>query len=228
MKLATKDRPGGDELRRRAALEDPAVDDHADLVGERGGVLEVVGHEDRRQRELAQQLVELDPHGSPSCARRAPTAARRAAARPGSRASARASATRWRSPPDSSRPGRASRWEIRKRSSSSATGACAGAEAHVREHVEVGEQRVLLEQVAHLAPLGRHVDARRSVSSQRSLAERRRARDPGRSSPATTRSTVVLPGSRGPDERAVVGAVARASSAGRTRRSYEGDGRSGR
>ena len=52
----------GDELRGGAALEDRAVDDHADLIGERGGVLEVVGDEDGRQRELAEQLVELDPH----------------------------------------------------------------------------------------------------------------------------------------------------------------------
>ena len=32
------------------------------MVGERGGVLEVVGDENRRQCELAEQLVELDPH----------------------------------------------------------------------------------------------------------------------------------------------------------------------
>ena len=52
-----------DELGRGAALEDASVDDHADLVGERGGVFEIVGDEDRRQCELAEQLVELDPHG---------------------------------------------------------------------------------------------------------------------------------------------------------------------
>ena len=63
MKLATNGSAGDcDELGRCAALEDPAVDDHADPVGERGGVLEVVGDEDGRQRELAEQLVQLDPH----------------------------------------------------------------------------------------------------------------------------------------------------------------------
>ena len=41
-----------------------SVDDHADLVGERGGVLEVVRDEDGRQRELAQELLELGAHGS--------------------------------------------------------------------------------------------------------------------------------------------------------------------
>ena len=48
--------------RRRARcgvpeLAQPPVDDHADAVGERGRVLEVVGDEQRRQRELAQQLA---------------------------------------------------------------------------------------------------------------------------------------------------------------------------
>ena len=63
MKLATNGSAGdATSSAARAALEDPAVDDHADLVGERGGVLEVVGDEDGRQRELAEQLVELDPH----------------------------------------------------------------------------------------------------------------------------------------------------------------------
>ena len=39
-----------------------AVDDHADLVGERGRVLVVVRDEQRRQVELVQQLLELPAH----------------------------------------------------------------------------------------------------------------------------------------------------------------------
>ena len=75
--------------------------------------------------------------------------------------------------------------------------AASGAEADVREHVEVGEQRVLLEQVAHPATLRRHVDA---LAACRARCDRRapRRRVRGRSSPATTRSTVVLPAPDGP------------------------------
>ena len=44
-------------------LAELAVDDHADLVGERRRVLVVVRDEQRRQRELAQQLVQLAADG---------------------------------------------------------------------------------------------------------------------------------------------------------------------
>ena len=106
MKLATNGSAGaGDELGGRAALQDPAVHDHADPVGERGGILEVVRDEDRRQRELAEQLVQLDPHRrlGVGVERRERLVQQQDA---GSRASARASATRWRSPPESSRDAR--------------------------------------------------------------------------------------------------------------------------
>ena len=53
-----------DELGRGRELAQPAVDDHADLLGERGGVFEVVRDEDRRQRELVQQLLQLRAHRS--------------------------------------------------------------------------------------------------------------------------------------------------------------------
>ena len=60
------ERVGGsvDELARRRELAQLSVDDHADLVGERGGVLEVVGDEDGRQRELVQELLKLGAHRS--------------------------------------------------------------------------------------------------------------------------------------------------------------------
>ena len=53
-----------DELARALRAGAASVDEHADLVGERSGVLEVVGDEDRRQRELAQQLLQLGAHGA--------------------------------------------------------------------------------------------------------------------------------------------------------------------
>ncbi len=46
-------------------------------VGERGGVLEVVGDEDRGEAQLAEQLVELEPHTRLWCGRRGPRVARR-------------------------------------------------------------------------------------------------------------------------------------------------------
>ena len=78
----------------------------------------------------------------------------------GSRASARASATRWRSPPESSVTRARARWAIRKRSSmASACVPVTCAEAHVADHVEVREQRVLLEEVADAPALRRDVDS---------------------------------------------------------------------
>ena len=84
----------------------------------------------------------------------------------GRRASARATATRWRSPPDSVRGRSSARCATPKRSSSSdrAPAALAAVEpaqrvGDVLPHPEVGEQRVLLEHVAAAAMLGRHVDA---------------------------------------------------------------------
>ena len=52
----------GDELRRRRELAERAVDDHADLVRERRGVLVVVRDEERGEGELAQELVQLASH----------------------------------------------------------------------------------------------------------------------------------------------------------------------
>ena len=51
-----------DEIRRAPVLAQPAVDDHADLRRERRGVLEVVGHEQRRDLEPGEQLLQLGAH----------------------------------------------------------------------------------------------------------------------------------------------------------------------
>ena len=64
----------------RTHLDEPSVDDHADALGEDGGVLEVVRDQERRQPELAQELPELGADGHVSCGRRARTGARRGGA----------------------------------------------------------------------------------------------------------------------------------------------------
>ena len=47
------------QLLRRAELAQRPVDQHADAVRERGGVAEVVGHEQRREVELGEQVLQL-------------------------------------------------------------------------------------------------------------------------------------------------------------------------
>ena len=46
-----------DELGRRPDLEQPPLDEHTDPVGERGGILEVVRDENRRQVQHSQQVT---------------------------------------------------------------------------------------------------------------------------------------------------------------------------
>ena len=115
----------------------------------------------------------------------------------GLRARARATATRWRSPPDSP-PGRSSaRCAICTRSSSSRTRASlAPPKAHVRAHGHVREERVLLEDEADRAALGRQVDLGLGVEPG-AVAERD-APAVGRRRPAIARRTVVLPAPEGP------------------------------
>jgi hypothetical protein len=53
----------GDELGGRPGLADRSLDDHADPVGEGGGVLEVVRHEQDGELEPGQEVVQLGAHG---------------------------------------------------------------------------------------------------------------------------------------------------------------------
>ena len=203
MKLATNAaRGGGDEARRRAHLEDAAVDDHADPVGERGGVLEVVRHEHRREAELGEHLVQLGADGACVCASSAESgsSSRSAGRLAGERA-------RERDPlPLASRELAHTRARelcdpepleqlVERR-------AVRRAEADVRGHVEVREERVLLEEVADAPPLGRTVDARARVEPGLAVDG-----DPcprrAQSSPAMTRSMVVLPAPDGPTSASV-------------------------
>ena len=48
-----------DEVGGGGELQDDAVADHADAVSERGGILEVVRDEDRRQPEIVEQSAQL-------------------------------------------------------------------------------------------------------------------------------------------------------------------------
>ena len=82
-----------DELRRGPLLAQPPVDDHPDAVGQRGGIAEVVGDEQRRQRQGAEHVLQLaaDDRARVRVERR--RAARRAAG-PAARAPARARARR--------------------------------------------------------------------------------------------------------------------------------------
>ena len=122
MKLATKAiRPARRRARRRARAGVAALDDHADPIGECGGVLEVVRDEERRQAELDAAARAARRARRPSCARRAPRAARRAAARR-DRAQAPGRVPRADARRPRGRPARASaRCAIRSRSSSSST-----------------------------------------------------------------------------------------------------------
>ena len=189
---------GGDELRRRPALQDPAVHDHADVVGERGGVLEVVGDENRRQRELPEQLVELDPHRrlGVRVERRERLVEQQDARLEGERPRERdplALATRQLADAGRSEMGDSEPFEqVGHRRSAT------GAEADVREHVEVGEERVLLEEVSHPATLGRHVDASLGVEPG-PIAERDDA-GPRPQQPGDHPQHRRLPGSRRADE----------------------------
>ena len=199
VKLATNGSAGAaTSSAARAALEDPAVDDHADLVGERGGVLEVVRDEDRRQRELAEQLVELDPHRRlrVGVERRQRLVeqedARLERERPRER-DALALAARQLADARSRRGARSGTARAARATGDAAT----GAEAHVREHVEMREQRVLLEEVAdtRAAPAARRCPARVEPDA---VAERDDADRGAAAGPATTRSTVVFPAPDGP------------------------------
>ena len=120
----------------------------------------------------------------------------------GSGARARASATRCCSPPESSRDApvlEAGEPDQRERgaraaSSTSARGQPLHAqpEGHVAEHVAVREQRVVLEHEAEAAPVRRDAGEVVAVPARRVPARRR-------SSPATARSSVLLPLPLGPE-----------------------------
>ena len=64
MKLATNGSAGAcNELGRRPELDEAAVDEHPDPGRESGGVLEVVGHQQRRNADLMEKITQLEADG---------------------------------------------------------------------------------------------------------------------------------------------------------------------
>ena len=199
---AGDERVGGrsDQLRRRADLEQPPVDDHADAVGERRRILEVVRDEDRRQPKRGEQVAQLARARRRGCARRARRAARRAGARAAparSPAPARRAGARRRTACRAARPARSA---IRSRSRTSSTSpALVAPNATFARTERCGKERVLLEHEPHRAALRRHVDAGRGIEPGVSVdvdASRARAAAARRSA----RRTLDLPAPDGPDE----------------------------
>ncbi len=185
----------------RPALEDPALDDHADPVGERGGVLEVVRDEDRSAAPSSRSSSWSSTRTAGlACGRRAPRAARRAGARPG-RARARARARRAGARRRRARVTRAPREVARSGSARAARRPAAsrrGAEADVRARRRgAGTARTPgTGSRPGAAPAARRCP--RSCRARRVLVERHEPARRGRSRPATTRRTVVFPAPDGP------------------------------
>ena len=171
------------------------VDDHADAIGERGRVLEVVGDEQVGMPSPASSSCSSARTPAFVCASSAESGSSRSSTS-GSRASARASATRWRSPPESS-PGRAcSRCAIPNRSRYSSARVPPRV-LDVLAHGQVREERVVLEDEADRRRSGgRTISA--SPSNHVSLVERDPTRRAAATSPAIARRTVVFPAPDGP------------------------------
>ena len=168
-------------------------------VGERGGVAEVVGDEQRRERELGEQVLQLGAHDRARVRVERRRAARRAAARPGrarARARARRAGARRRRARRAARRrgGRCGSARAARRRAAAPPNATLARTRHVRE------QRVLLEDEADRALLGRQVDAGRA--SRTSVDRRARS---GPSSGATQAGDRAqhgrLAGARRADER---------------------------
>ena len=175
------------------------VDDHADAVGERRRVLEVV-RDEQRPGSRGRRAARAARRGRrPSCGRRARRAARRGAARPGrARARARArraGARRRRAPPG----GRARGARSPKRSRYSSAPVPARV-LDVLADGQVREERVVLEDEPDAAPVRRRATMPRPPSNHDLVADsdaaRRRPHEPG--DRAQHRR---LAGARRPDER---------------------------
>ena len=186
-----------DQLGWRADLEQLALDEDPDAPGERGGVLVVVRHEQRRQGEALQQLAQLrsDRHARVSVegGQRLVEQQHRGIAGERTRETdALPLAARQRL---GLRPR-----QVRDPETLEQLGdALAPGVAHVLLDGHVREERVVLEDEADAAALGWQVDPGLGVEQHRAVEL-----DPpalGRVRPEIARSTVVLPGSGRADER---------------------------
>ena len=207
-----------DELGRGALLAQAPVDDDPDAVGQRGGVAEVVGDEQRRAAPGRRARPAARRARPRACARRAPTSGSSRSSTCGSRASARATATRWRSPPDSP-PGRSSaRWAMRKRSSSSRTRASlAPPKATLARTVMCGKSAYSWKTRPTERRSGGRSTLRCGVEPRRARRARS-ARGRGAAGPAMARRTVVLPAPEGPTSATVSAPTVRLTPSSNERR----------
>ena len=169
-----------------------------------GGVLEVVRDDDRRAARARRRSSCSSPR-TPArvCASRADSGSSRSSTR-GFRASARASATRCRSPPEiSARPGvaRAGRCETARAARRQLARRVRRTRRSPRT-LEVREERVVLEDEpdASGAPAA---GRRRAPCRARSRRRARRGRVPGGGARRSTRSTLDLPAPDGPTSASV-------------------------
>ena len=161
----------GDELRRGPLLAQAPVHDHPDPVGQRGRVAEVVGDDERGQRQSAEDVLKLAAHD------RARVRVERRQrlveqqdlriARQGAR-DGHALALAARQRPGALAREMADAQALQERADVRVARA---AEGDVGAHRHVREQGVLLEDEAHRAALGRQVDLRGGVEP-RTLAQR--------------------------------------------------------
>ena len=198
----------GDELRRGPLLAQAPVDDHPDPVGQRGGVAEVVGDDERRQRQGAEDVLQLAAHDRARVRverrqRLVEQQDLRVARQRARDRDALALAARQRARALAGEMADAQALEQR-----ADVRVARAAEGDVGAHGHVREERVLLEDEAHRAALGRQVDLRGGVEP-RALAERD-APAIGAPQPGDGPQDGRLARARGPDERDRLGADAQA------------------
>ena len=184
---------------RRAGGDDASAVEHDDAVAEREDL--AVGVRDVEDRDVVRGVPGAQVVDDPRLRSRdrAPTAARRAAAPSGSVTSERASAARWRSPPEIA-PGRreSTCCDAERLGDRADLLASAGARADRGGRTRCCRRSTCAERARAAETRSRPAAAgrERSGRSTRRRASGRRSRSirrPGRISPATDRSSVLLP-----------------------------------
>ena len=196
---ARDERVGGrlDELGRRPELDEAAVDEHADPGRERGGILEVVGHQQRRNTDLMEKITQLEADGG-ACVRveRGRRLVEQQDLRPaGKRPRERdplALPARQLVRAGSGQMGDPEALQQGRRAFPSAEGDVLG-------NAEVREQRVVLEHVTDRALLGRDVDAALCVQPDLAAEHHTAALGPQQSRDGAQDRR--LSGARGPGQR---------------------------
>ena len=198
MKLATNASAGAaSSSPRRPELEDPAVDDDADAVGQRGRVLEVVRDEQRRQPQLGQQLGEL---AADDVARVRVERRERLVEQEHRRVARERPRERDPLPLAAGEVARPRLREVRDPEAlEQLVDALPAAEGDVAAHVEVRKERVLLEDEPDRAALRRQVDA--GVRVEPRLGAQRDPPPLRPQQPGDRAQHARLPRSRRPDER---------------------------